>query len=165
MSDELDRTLAEAALTPSKTALRAAAIAAALGTVIKYRTSSTASETLQGVTHSTTTEGANIPGLLGSGVAIVVALVGIALAVRAKPMDPDASAEERTARARQRSRHRRASSGWPASSKRRAARSKRSAAPSGFPFAEAMCPRTSSRAASQAGRRMTTLASHCVLLP
>ncbi len=95
MSDELDRTLAEAALTPSKTALRAAAIAAALGTVIKYRTSSTASETLQGVTHSTTTEGANIPGLLGSGVAIVVALVGIALAVRAKPMDPDASAEER----------------------------------------------------------------------
>ena len=97
MSDELDRTLAEAALTPSKTALRAAAIAAALGTVIKYRTSSTASETLHGVTHSTTTEGANIPGLLGSGIAIVVALVGITLAVRAKPMDPDASAEERAA--------------------------------------------------------------------
>lgn len=94
MTDDLDPIITESPLKPALSALRAAAVSAGLGAVITYRSSSTVSDTIHGVTRTTTAQGANIPGLLGSGIAIVLALVGFTLALRAKPMDPDAPVAE-----------------------------------------------------------------------
>ncbi|OIP31057.1 MAG: hypothetical protein AUK47_23285 [Deltaproteobacteria bacterium CG2_30_63_29] len=86
--DELD--VSKGALAKVRSILIAAAVSAAAGTFISFRSSSSSSSSFGGHGTSTASISADLPGLIGSGLALLCVLFGLFTLFTTKPID-DAS--------------------------------------------------------------------------